>query len=263
MQAPRITNACRSSTPSKRCMRNVCGSRVRRARSRRARRAARLLRGGGKGSGVRRGNGEPVQIGRGVDERSGVKTALGAAEAPGVKRRRRGLPPRPGIVDVRADARARRKRTRRAERAKRGPSRHVCPRQLRAIARHPDGMRTRRLSALDDQRVALEPKAIGQTRQQRGDRHVDAAARDVCPHVRGEGTAVDDHGRPEAPVGIGAPSPIYRWNESTHFRLSRGRRALLSRRLRFSRAIGRIQRTSSRSFRSAVLTLSAAHLRSA
>jgi hypothetical protein len=41
----------------------------------------RCLRGGGIGSGVRRGNGEPVQMGRGVLGGLGVKTVLGGADA--------------------------------------------------------------------------------------------------------------------------------------------------------------------------------------
>jgi hypothetical protein len=39
-----------------------------------------IARGGGKGNAVRRGNGEPVQIGRGVCTADGVNTLLGAIE---------------------------------------------------------------------------------------------------------------------------------------------------------------------------------------
>jgi hypothetical protein len=62
--------------------------------------------------------------------------------------------------------------------------------QLRAIAwSEPNSDAP--ISTLHDQRVALKPKPVRQTRQHGRDRHVDASAVEICPHVRGEGTPVD------------------------------------------------------------------------
>ena len=81
-------------------------------------------------------------------------------------------------------------RTQRAKRRGRG---NVRTAQLRAKTRlEPDSHGTP--GALHHHRIAVEPESIGQPGQQRRDGNVDAAAGQVCPHVRGERTPVDRNG---------------------------------------------------------------------
>ena len=130
----------------------------------------------------------------------------------------------------------------RAQRAQDGPDGHedrlrVAPGSVGAST-----TRTRHAAALDHERVALRPHAVGEARQKRAHRRKDPTPEHVCANVCGERTPVDDM-LTGAAGGNSGTSPRYTASdEATHLRVSRSRCTLRSRRLRLPRAIGGVQR---------------------